>query len=285
MLVHAQFSPWWDPEWSRTEFVSRVLPDRLTEQEKRQRHIIFKVGPPASGKSEALSYALRELGISQDPYLEINIDKMVERVQEYRDQMTRVKTSLIKSLTVSKEMPCLAYKPIKECQTLISPDVHELVCNLDFMTYFKHRPAADAEAQAILFHEFITKPHYRNVVYESTGSNGSYDYIQRVGTLARMYGFKIHIVYPFVKRTELIRRSELRALKLGRLVCTHRIKQLRRESRLNLREIISKLDIPDFPIDSVLILNNDGPKGNMTKICHFFKNAARNKYRKKYILE
>jgi hypothetical protein len=131
--------------------------------------------------------------------------------------------------------------------------------------------------QALLFNEFLETPHYRNIVYESTGSASSYQFMLKMGRMAKLHGYQVHIVYPIVKWPELLRRSELRALKIGRLVCPERIKQIRRESRLNLRDIIRKLDSPDYPVDSVMIINNEGELGKMRKICHFHKTPGRKK--------
>lgn len=276
-LQAAKVCTWWDPTWSRPDFIKRAPQKILEKLPNTQRHLTFKVGPPASGKTEILEWALKEeLGIGNEPYLEINIDAFVERYPEYKAVTTSARKYLQSLIESGSIVPSVfSAKTPLDHPNLIPENIIKKICEADFKTYFKCRPAADREAQAILFNEFLELPHYRNIVYESTGSKTSYEYILKLGRMAKLNGFKVHIVYPFVKWPELIRRSELRAIKLGRLVCPDRIRQIRRESRQNLREIIRKLDAPEFPVDSVLIVNNDGPKGHWRKICHFHKNPGR----------
>lgn len=277
IVLAEEVCTWWDPTWSRPEFIKHCPQKLLERLPNTQKHMIFKVGPPASGKTEIVEWALKqELRIGKDPYLEINIDNFVEKNPEY-NALTETTRKYLQSLVdAGSKVPSVfsAITPLDR-PNVIPEDIIDQVCKRDFQTYFKHRPAADREAQAILFNEFLEIPHYRNIVVESTGSKSSYQYILKLGRMAKLNGFKIHIVYPFVKWSELIRRSELRAIKLGRIVCPDRIRQIRKESRESLRDIIRKLDSPEFPVDSVLIVNNDGPKGKWRKICHFHKNPNR----------
>lgn len=276
-LLALEVCTWWDPTWSRSDFIKRSPQKILQRLPGTQKHIIFKVGPPASGKSEILEWALKsELGIAKEPYLEINIDSFVEKNMEYKTLTETTSKYLQNLVDAGSKIPSVfSAKTPLERPNVIPEDIIERVCQTDFKAYFKHRPEADREVQAILFNEFLEIPHYRNIVYESTGSKNSYQYILKLGQMAKLHGFKVHIVYPFVKWSQLIRRSELRAIKLGRLVCPDRIRQIRKESRESLRDIIRKLDSPEFPVDSVLIVNNDGPKGKWRKICHFHKNLNR----------
>lgn len=261
---------------SRTEFIKAAPEGKLEELAKRQRHLIFKTGPPASGKTDALNFALKEIGISQSPYFEINIDLFVEKQKGYRAYKEEARKFLLEQVSRTfKPSRCLVGS--EKCSTFIPQDLTYAFCRSDFRQYYKFRPEADKEAQALLFNEFLYSPYYRNIVYESTGSKTSYDFILKLARMAKLLGFKVHIIYPFVRWDELIRRSELRALKLGRMVCPDRIRQLRREARINLREVIRKIDLLDFPIDSVMVINNDGPKGQMKKICHFHKIPSRHK--------
>lgn len=272
----------WDPSWTRSEFIERTPASVLQKLAGKQRHLIFKAGPPASGKTDALKAALHELGLSEDPYMEINIDQFVMKNPAYREQTEFVKTALKKIVpkadtSVSRRLFSSWSRQKANIPSIIPPEISQLVCETDFLSYYKHRPEADKEAQTLIFNEFLETPHYRNMVYESTGSTGSYQFILKLARMARLHGFKVHIVYPLVRWTELIRRSELRALKVGRLVCPDRIRQIRHESRWNLRDIIRKLDHTDFPIDSVLIVNNDGAEGQMRKVCHYHKMPGRRK--------
>lgn len=271
------FVQWWDPSWSRSEFLAKAPPNKLGPISQTQKHLIFKVGPPASGKTDALETALRELGLSQQPYMEINIDKYVEEKPGYKAQVNLSKRILNEHASKTVRSPVSFISTAKTCVPIIPVPLMERVCNLDKEAYFKARPEADKEAYAALFLEFLDLPHYRNIVYESTGSAGSYEWILKLARLARLHGYKVHIVYPFVRWDSLLERSELRAISIGRLICPQRIRTIRKESRRNLHEIIRRLDRPDFPIDSVLIINNDGPKRRMKKICHFHKTIGRSR--------
>lgn len=268
-----------DPTWSRQRFIEETPASTLERLQYTQKHLIFKAGPPASGKTSALMNALIELGIADEPYMEINIDQFVMRNRAYKEQTEFVKRALSKIIPrpePSTNRLCFSQAQEKNLNSpIIPPDISQLVCETDFMAYYKHRPIADRDAQALIFNEFLEMPHYRNMVYESTGSMTSYQFILKLARMARLHGFKVHIVYPVVRWKELIRRSELRALKVGRLVCPERIRQIRHESRWSLRDIIRKLDRPDYPIDSVLIINNDGKEGQMKKVCHFHKDLGR----------
>jgi len=286
VLSTANSTMWWDPEWPRDEFVKHAPPEILPKLAKKQKHLVFKVGPPASGKTGALKYALRELGIGRDPFLEINIDRFVLREPAYKEQTEFAKAALQRIVAdqVSQDNTHMRGSLLRMVQPssrmepawpVLPPAVTQLICQTDFQAYYKHRPAADKEAQALLFAEFLESPHYRNLVYESTGSQASYQFILKLASMARMHEYKVHIVYPIVRWTELLRRSEVRALKHGRLVCPERIRQIRRESRWNLRDIIRKLDSPTFPVDSVLLVSNEGAEDRMRKICHFHKMPER----------
>ena len=267
------FVQWWDPEWSHEEFCTRVPEGKLERLANQQRHLVFKVGPPASGKSDALDHALREIGIDKQPYVEVNIDNLVNKSEAYRLHrelaMGAMKTVFAQNMPKDKTALMAGFVPI------LPPAVVQVICQMDFGAYFRERPRAKAEAEAILFQELLETPHYRNIVYESTGSHGSYRWILKLARMARMHGFRVHIVYPVVRWTELVRRSEIRALREGRLVCPDRLRLIRWESRVNLREIIRKIDMPAFPIDSVMLIYNDGPRGKRRPICHFHKIVGR----------
>lgn len=276
-LAPACCEPWWAPEMAREAFVAAAPgAAHLAELARRPKHLVFKVGPPASGKSVALNAALAELSIAGQPFLEINKDRYVERHQAYREQTQLARATLRRLVGSPVAAGCgLTGLPVYGSQGVIPPHISELVCQMDAQAYFRFRDAADREAHALLFTEFLERPHYRNIVYEGTGSTGSYQHILKLARMARLHGFRVHVVYAMVRWPELIRRSELRALELGRLVCADRIRLIRRESRVSLREIIRRLDQPDFPVDSVMLVNNDRPRRSPRKVFHFHKTLGR----------
>jgi hypothetical protein len=286
ILLFAEFvlgGHWWDPGWSREEFVKAAPPGELERLAKLPKHLIFKVGPPASGKTDSLEVAMKELGIAEEPFFEINVDLLVEANTPYGEHVAKTKAWL-KSFLVSQGKDSILQHNLdvlngaRQTTRVLPAAAVALACKEDFQAYYKYRQGIDELVYSMLFKEFLHRPYYRHIVYESTGTKGSYEWIQRLGAMARLHGFHVHVVYPLVPYTELLKRSEARALEIGRLVCPERIRHIRAESRANLHEIVKRLNVRDFPVDSVMVFNNRGKRKEMAKLCHYKKEVWRRQH-------
>ena len=128
-------------------------------------------GPPGSGKSDLVSEIWKKLNVDISNVIDVNVDKMIEQINGFKS----------------------------EYQNSKNPYERDSV-------YLKYRRIADEISEDILTKAIEDNYH---IVWETTGK--SIDWAMKTIFHARSHGYIIFLVYPFVDKETLFKRTELRA--------------------------------------------------------------------------
>lgn len=210
-------------------------------------YFILTIGPPASGKSSSLDTILGLLDIDpkdQKSILEINVDKYVEQ-QELWGKTAQSFKETIKELGASN----------------MAPEAMEAICLLGQKFYLLNRGPADHKSNSKLLSEMmhaydVPKTKRRHVVYETTGSLNAYDWAMKVGAMAAAHGYRPIVIYPMVLTADLCKRSQQRAVDIGRLPCPSIIRTFAAQAFESVLKMVEMAKKGTGPYTRVFLLDN-----------------------------
>lgn len=137
-------------------------------------------GPPGSGKSTILAKLLEQFKINEDDLVQVLVDNFVEQAPGYLDDV-----KAIVDMKLSEK---------EQSQKLTE-------------VYFRYRKSyGDAVSDGVLYQALAKK---FNIVWETTGN--SIEYAIKTIYEARLNGYLVFLIYPFVETENLKERAKKRA--------------------------------------------------------------------------
>jgi predicted ABC-type ATPase len=160
--------------------INKLILETFENKDPSPPKLFITYGPPGSGKSNILKKLLKDFSISDNELIEILVDDIIEKVPEYIENVQRI---------------------IKE--KLDEEEENIKISN----NYFEFRKNyGDIISDGILYRALSKK---YNIVWETTGF--SIDYSLKTIYEARMNGYLIFLIYPFVDEEQLKIRIRKRA--------------------------------------------------------------------------
>lgn len=153
--------------------------------------LVIKFGPPGSGKSlsGAVMHAVFQEVIREDPryFVDVDVDDMIQKLTPYEEDLRRLLLRETGSESGSGAP--------------LSPETERKVLDL----YFGHRREADFYADALLSQAILDRHH---IAVETTGSK--IEWWRSLIERARLSGYRVILVYPYVPLPSLRLRLEER---------------------------------------------------------------------------
>lgn len=170
------------------------------------------------------------------------------------------------------------------CQEFASAEKD--LCTRGWDNYSQYRESANMQSNSMLLENALITGKSKNktpiheVIYETTGSNGAYDWMVNVAKLAKAAGMRVHLVYPVVSLNKLKKRALSRAVGSpgkegnGRLPCAWAIEQIFHEAAQNFVKLVGNSE-DSVHFDTILVTDNDAEGRNAMKEVMFYERSAK----------
>ena len=226
---------------------------QTTDKTPLQKWFILAVGPPGSGKSSVVTRLSPLLqGVEGTKPHFIIVDDIVG---QYKSFQKAVATNRVAIQGLVSEYTSVTNVPEEEW---------EHACKATTRAYYKVKHQADNKSEnqitaalennrPIISIELMLADHPGRPRPTTTWL--AEDFIPMV----QGYGYKIAVIYPFVSYQNLVQRTRLRAMEIGRLPCATQIKDNLEMSGRNLKLL---MDMPSLKDDLFVFVNNDGEMGS-----------------------
>jgi predicted ABC-type ATPase len=183
-----------------------------------QPYFILKTGPPSSGKSTIMDTVYQDiLQIKKNDVVEVSLDEFVEDLTSYNNELAQT----------------LDRFDITNVDDLTDPRQIDAITSL----YFKYRAEIEDHANLLLMQAILEHKH---VSVETVGTNAGWWF--KSLPKYKSHGYRIVIVYPWVRPAQLRMRLLARNAKQLRKVPWSRVETIARDAQATFSQLIPLAD-------------------------------------------